>query len=156
MRRSDLYFPLKLPALCTLLLGLIASIALFARMFAQEEHVERAELQRRARFRVAVLQHGMNTAVDALQVVNRLFVTNGTVNREQFRVFTQPLLARNPYIEAFAYSSLLTPAQRPAFEARMRTRYPGFTISVMVDGKRDSRCERALPRGRIHRTDGGP
>ena len=136
MRRSDLYFPLKLPAFCTLLFGLVASVALLAWMYAKEEHVEQAELQRRAQFRVAVLQHGMNNAVDALQVVNRLFVTNGTVSQQQFRVFTQPLLARNPYIEAFAFSSVVTQAQRPAFEARMRSRYPGFTIGVMVDGKR--------------------
>ena len=136
MRRSGLPFSLKLPACCILLGGAIISFALFSWMYRQERHDEHAELERRAQFRAATLQQGMNRAVDALQVLNRLFVTNGAVSSEQFHVFTQPLLARNPYIEAFAFSALVTGAERPAFEARMRTRQAGFSIDVMLDGKR--------------------
>ena len=136
MRHRGLPLTLKLPACCILLIGMSVSIALFSWTYRQERHDERAELERRAQFRVATLQQGMNNAVAALQVLNRLFVTNGTVSREQFQVFTQPLLARNPFIEAFAFSALVSQAERPAYEARMRARHPGFAIDVLVDGRR--------------------
>ena len=115
MRRTGLSFPLKRPACCVLLIGLIASIALFSWVYAREGHDEHADFERRAKFRVAALQQGVGNAVDALRIVNRLFVTNGTVSREQFQVFTEPLLAQYPYIEAFGFHQLVSGAERPAF-----------------------------------------
>ena len=136
MRRVGLPFALKRPALAVLLLGMVTSCSVFFAVYSQEERAVRATFERRAQFRIATVQQGMSNAIDALRVVNQLFVATGSVSREQFHTFTQPLLARYPYIEAFAFQRLVSRAQRPQFEAEMRARYPGFTIDELVNGKR--------------------
>jgi PAS domain S-box-containing protein len=123
-------------AWCTLVGGLCASLALSFWAYRQEQRIEQANFERRTQFRVAAVAQGVSNAMEALQVVHQLFVTNGSVSREQFHSFTQPLRTRYPYIEAFAFNRLVSKAERPAFEARMRTRYPGFMIAELADGKR--------------------
>lgn len=127
----------RLPVWRWLVLGLIASVALFSWVYRQEQRGERASFERRAQVRAMAVQQDMSNATDALQAVNLLFVANGgNVSREQFHTFAQALRASHPYIAAFAYDRLVTGDERPAFETQMRTRYPGFSITEMVDGKR--------------------
>ena len=94
MRRVRLSFPLTVSASCMLVCGLIVSFALFFWVYRQEQHDERVNFERRAQLRLAAVQQGMSKATDALQVVNQLFETNGSVSAEQFKSFTQPLRAR--------------------------------------------------------------
>ena len=136
MRDARFCLRLKRSAWCTLAFGLIASLALSFGMFRQEQRSVHDNFERRAQFRVAAVKQGMDNAIEALQVVNRLFATNGSVSREQFHFFTQPLHARHPYIERFDFQWLVSGAERPAFEARMRASYPAFAIGDMMDGKR--------------------
>lgn len=116
--------------------GLIASFFLFFWIYHLEQRNEQARFERLAHFRVSEIQHGMANAIDALEDINQLFVTNGTVSREQFHTFTKSLRARHPYIEAFAYHRRVSHADRPAFEAQLSKLYPGLTIGSMIDGKR--------------------
>jgi PAS domain S-box-containing protein len=116
--------------------GLIASCALFLWVYQLEQRNEQAGFERRALHRIAAVQRGMERAVDALQDVNQLFVTNGRVSREQFHTFTRSLHARHPYIEAFAFHRLVSQAERPAYEAQMRKSFPHFAIATLVDGNR--------------------
>ncbi|WP_168226716.1 CHASE domain-containing protein [Rhodoferax sediminis] len=128
---------MSLPAWSALALGLIVSVALFSWVYRQEYSGERANFERRTQVRVTAVQQGMSDATNALQAVNLFFVANGgNVSREQFHTFAQALRARYPYIAAFAYDRLVAGNERPAFEAHMRTRYPGFSIAEMMDGKR--------------------
>jgi signal transduction histidine kinase len=136
MRRGRFFFPLKLPASCVLVIGLIVSFTLFCWAYLNQQHNDHVNFERRALFRVAAVVQGMTNAIEALQVVNQLFVTDGSVSREQFHSFTQPLRSRYSYIEAFAFQRLVTGDERPAFEARMGTRYPGFAIQDLINGKR--------------------
>ncbi|MGV8898479.1 MAG: CHASE domain-containing protein [Burkholderiaceae bacterium] len=136
MHRIWSSFPLKLTTTLLLLCGLVVTFVIFFKVYGEEQQAARAVFDRRAQFRVMAVRQGVTDAIEALQVVNQLFVTNGSVSREQFHIFTQPLRKRHPFVEAFAYLRLVSRDERPAFEAQMRTRYPGYTIDESVDGKR--------------------
>ena len=136
MVRGRLSFPLKLPACCALAAGLLASFALFFWMVRQDQISERTIFERRVQVRVQALEQGMGRAVEALQVVNQLFVTNGTVSREQFHTFAQALRARYPYIDSFSLVRLVSNSERPAFEAQMRASHVGPGIVDIVGGQR--------------------
>jgi PAS domain S-box-containing protein len=116
--------------------GLIVSFSLFFWVYQLEQRHEQARFERRALFQSAVVQRGMDNAIEALEDINLLFVTNGSVSRAQFHTFTKALRARHPYIEAFVFNRLVSHADRLAFEAQMRHRYPGFVIASWIDGKR--------------------
>ena len=136
MARARLIFPLKLPAFCVLVAGLLASVALFSWMVSQDQGSQKTIFERRVQVRVASLDQGMGNAIEALQVVNQLFVTNGQVSRQQFHSFTRVLRARYPYIESFSLARLVSSAERPAFEARMRADHVGMGIVDLLEGQR--------------------
>jgi PAS domain S-box-containing protein len=137
MRLRRLFFSLQFSAWCILLCGILISLTLFCWQFGQEQRSAQAAFDRRSQVRVEALRQGTSNAIEALRVLNQLFViTNGNVSREQFHSFAQPLRTRYPYIEAFAFQRLVLKEERAAFEAQMRTRYPGFTIDEVIDGKR--------------------
>jgi signal transduction histidine kinase len=130
------HFRLKLPALCTLVIGLVLSCVLSLLMLDQQQQVERNIFERRTHSRIVALQQGISDAIDTLRVVNLLFVTNDHVSREQFHTFTAPLLLRHAYIDSFAFSRLVAGDERAQFEASMGASFPGFAIEEIVDGKR--------------------
>jgi PAS domain S-box-containing protein len=135
--RVGLFRSLPLSALCMLVCGLCASLTLSFWAYRQEQRIEQANFEHHVQSQIAAVEQGVSNAMEALQVVHQLFVTNnGRVSRAQFHSFTQPLRARYPYIEAFSFSRLVSQAERPAFEAQRRLDFPGFTIAEMVDGKR--------------------
>lgn len=116
---------------------MLISFGLFFLVAVNEQEERNGIFERRAEVRADSVERGLAAAVDALRVVNLLFVTNRTVvSYEQFHTFTQPLLETYPYIKAFAFSRWISDAERPAFEAQMHRRIPGFVISEIVDGQR--------------------
>ncbi|MDB5764430.1 MAG: hypothetical protein JWQ21_3425, partial [Herminiimonas sp.] len=133
MHRSRLNFSITLSALLTLLLGLAATVVLFAWAHRQEQSVEDADFERRANFRVSAVKQGLDDTIQALRVVNEAFKTFGPLTREQFHAFTRPLLARFPYIQAFTFHRIISNAERAAFEARKRVHHPGFSITEMIN-----------------------
>ncbi len=104
----------------------------------RDQELRNAQLrcERQGQLYIAAVRQGVGSAIDALQTINHFFVTNGEVGREQFQVFTQPLLQRYPYVEAFGFQRVVERDQRAAFEARMRSRDPHFAIADMVAGRR--------------------
>jgi len=118
-----------------LVLGLLVTCALFAELRSFERHKAENDFQRRAKVRVAAVREGMRSAIDSLQTTNRLFATIGSVSSNQFEHFTQPLLQRYPYIQAFSFHRIITAAERPQYEAEMRRNHPGYEITEMVEGK---------------------
>ena len=125
----------SMAALATLVLGLIVSAILFVWASRLEYDKATVDVQRRADLQLAALREGITDAAQQLAAVNQLFATVDGVTREQFHTFTQPLLARSPFIHAFGFQRIITNAARPAFEADMRKRYPGFMVKEMANGK---------------------
>ena len=136
MRRHGFSFVLLRPVWLVPPCGLIVAFALFFWVYQLEQRNEQARFERRALFQGAAVLRGMDNAIDALEDVNLLFATNGSVSREQFHTFAKAVRARHPYIEAFAFHRLVSHAERHAFEAQMRKRDPGFAIASWIDGKR--------------------
>ncbi|HCN88346.1 MAG TPA: PAS domain S-box protein [Oxalobacteraceae bacterium] len=129
------HFSVSVSALITLLVGLILTMLLFASVRRVESALQNAQFQQSAKLRTAAVAVGMLDAVEQLVVVNQLFRTFGVISREQFHSFTAPLLERYPQIQALSFQRLVLRADRRAFEAAMRHRYPDFMITEMADGR---------------------
>jgi signal transduction histidine kinase len=129
-------FPLALPAVLALVLGLSSTIGLFVWASHFEHDNLELDFKRRANIRAMVFQERVGDALLALQAVNQLFATVEPVSRSHFHTFTLPLLARFPHIQAFSFHRLISAAERSDFEAQMRRIKPDFTITeVGTDGK---------------------
>ncbi|HYC43515.1 MAG TPA: CHASE domain-containing protein, partial [Noviherbaspirillum sp.] len=50
-------------------------------------------------------------------------------------MFTEPLLQRHPYVQAFNFHRFVAGSERKAYEAHLRHRYPEFAMTQMKDGK---------------------
>ncbi|MBB5192601.1 diguanylate cyclase (GGDEF)-like protein/PAS domain S-box-containing protein [Silvimonas terrae] len=123
-------------ALFALLAGLSATALLFLGVGQLEYDRVLLDFRQQADERVFAIRDGLDDSAQVLVVLNRLFVTVDTpVTREQFHIFTQPLLARYPYVQAFNFHRIILDEDRPAYEARMRALYPGFGITMLKDGK---------------------
>ena len=123
-------------ALITLAVGLGLTFLLFASIRQVESERNNLQFQQSAKLRTAAIATGLQDAVEQLMVLNQLFRTVGVVSREQFRVFTAPLLQRYPQIQALSFQRVVMQPNRNAFEASMQRRYPGFTIGETVDNQR--------------------
>ena len=116
--------------------GVIATALLFVAVGRLEYDKVSLGFQQRANLREAAIRRGLDEAVEVLTVTNQLFATTHPVSRDQFRVFTSPLLERYPFIHAFNYHRLLTHAQRDAVEAELSLVMPGTVITEMRPGGR--------------------
>lgn len=129
-------WPVKLShaAVLTLLIGLVGTVALFLGLRRLEHDKAELDFQQRANVRILAVQQRMDETVQILKVINRLFATFEPVQREHFRKFTEPLLQRYPYIQAFNFHRLVTERERPSYEARMRSEHPGFAMKQLRNG----------------------
>src|SRR5687767_13549664 len=110
-------------AALTLGAGLAATTVLFVAVSALEFSKMELSFQQRANARVTAIERGLADAVEVVNVLNELFRTVQPVSREQFHSFSEPLLQRYPFIQAFNYHRVLAHADRPAFEAAMQERF---------------------------------
>jgi diguanylate cyclase (GGDEF)-like protein/PAS domain S-box-containing protein len=124
---------------CAALLALAAGLAAVAFLFITvrdlEQKAQATDFRQQANVRAMRLEQGIGEAVNSLIVLNQLFVTNETVSREQFRVFTEPLVRRHPYIQAFNFHRILSAGERAAYEAEMRQRFPAFAVIELAAGR---------------------
>ena len=133
MFRSSSQVSISIAALLTLLIGVTLTVLMFAAARRYEYHKTTAEFQLRAHVRLAAIVEGTTNAIDGLRSVNRLFATVGPVTREQFRMFTQPVLARAPYIQAFTFERLVPASELGVFETGMRRKFPDFAVTSLHD-----------------------
>ncbi|PHV06013.1 bifunctional diguanylate cyclase/phosphodiesterase [Janthinobacterium sp. BJB412] len=127
---------LSAAAALTLGAGLAATALLCAAVGALERETFELGFQQRANLRVAALRRGLDDAVEVLTVTNELFKTFGQPSREQFHDFTLPLLRRYPFIQAFNYQRALGEDERPAYEAALAARLPGYQVRERAEGDR--------------------
>ncbi|MFD2273403.1 CHASE domain-containing protein [Undibacterium arcticum] len=112
-------------------MGLIITQSLFVSVSRLEHDKAALNFRQQADLRIAAVRQGLEEAVQVLTVLNQLFATVEPVSRAQFHSFTQPLLQRYPYIQAFNFHRLVSLAERPAYEAEMRQHTPGFVVTEL-------------------------
>jgi diguanylate cyclase (GGDEF)-like protein/PAS domain S-box-containing protein len=123
-------------ALFALTVGIVLTVVLSAQVYRLETANDNNAFTRRAELRFRVFNQGVHDSVAGLRSLNRLFaVNNARVSREQFRDFTLPLLREDPHVRSFVFLRYVTGPERPAYEAAMRKRDPGFTITYVQDAK---------------------
>jgi diguanylate cyclase (GGDEF)-like protein len=135
MFRARSPFSLSTAPWIALGLGLVLTIFLFLGVRRLEHDKVDAAFAQNATARAAAITRGLSDAVDVLATTNRLFTVFRTVDREEFRSFTAPLLKRHPYIQALDFQRVITQTERPAFEAGMRKLYPDFVVRSRAAGK---------------------
>jgi diguanylate cyclase (GGDEF)-like protein/PAS domain S-box-containing protein len=64
-----------------------------------------------------------------------LFASRAAVSRNEFHLFTKPLLERYPYVQAIGYLRMVRRERRAAYEAALAHIRPGAGIMEMRDGK---------------------
>ncbi len=134
MFRNRPLIPLSFGALLALVLGFVLTAVLFVAMRELEHGRTRAAFEQSADAQIQAVKKRLQWSINELISVNQLFVTFDQVSREQFHSFTQPLLERNPYIQAFNFHRLVSDQQRPDFESRIRQRFPQFSITELSNG----------------------
>jgi signal transduction histidine kinase len=102
--------------------------------------IERAralqEINQAANLRFLNIESDVAEAIDAVYGLHSLFAVVDSVTREQFSLFSAPVLARYPYIRSLNYRVYLQHPERAAFEKRMRKTHPNFVITDRdFDGK---------------------
>ncbi|MFL6674918.1 MAG: EAL domain-containing protein [Massilia sp.] len=123
-------------ALFALTAGIFLTVLLSAQVYRLETANDNNAFTRGAELRFRIFNQGVHDSVAGLRSVNRLFAVNNTrVSREQFREFTLPLLEEDHYVRSFVFLRYVTGPERPAYEAAMRKRDPGFTITYVQDAK---------------------
>ncbi|MDB5764802.1 MAG: hypothetical protein JWQ21_3797 [Herminiimonas sp.] len=130
-----MHFSVSVSALITLVVGLSLTALLFASVRRVESERQKVQFQQNAKLRTAAVAAGLQDAVEQLMVLNQLFRTVGMISREQFRVFTAPLLERYPQLQALSFQRLVMQRDRRAYETAMRRRYPDFMITELIDGR---------------------
>ena len=118
-------------AALTLIAGLLVTAILHTAVSRLEQDKLALGFQQRANLRVAAIRRGLDEAVEVLSATNQLFAAVSPVTREQFRVFTQPLLLRHPFIQAFNFHRLVAQAQLADFEAGLRRQVPAYAMREM-------------------------
>jgi|GEM_PF-215031 len=135
MPKSRLSFNLSASAVLALAIGFAATTVLFIGLRRLEHDKVDLDFQKRASARVVAVQQQLDETVQVLRVLNQLFATFEPISREQFRVFTEPLLQRHPYVQAFNFHRFIPGNEREAYEARMREQFPGFSMRQLSNGE---------------------
>lgn len=136
-RPRRLRVPLALPLLAVLVLGILASAAMFLQMQAREYEFENFRFELAADASVAALRSGLDNVVLAQKGFNRSVEPLVPVSSERLQALAQPILSDFPYLRTLQFVPLGTaPGPRPV----ARTAQPdSFTVTVPVyrAGERD-------------------
>ena len=118
----------SLAAILTLATGCAVTGLLFIAVSALEYGKMELSFQQRAHMRAAAIHRGLDDTLELVTILNGLFKSVGDVSREQFADFTQPLLARYPFVQAFNSHRMMDEPAARRYEAAMQTRYPGYRL----------------------------
>ncbi|MHA4870679.1 bifunctional diguanylate cyclase/phosphodiesterase [Duganella sp. PWIR1] len=119
---------ISLAAILTLLTGFAVTGMLFVAVSALEYSKMELSFQQRGHIRAAAIRRGMDDTLELVTILNGLFKSVGVVSREQFANFTQPLLARYPFVQAFNYQRVMDDATARRHEAETQAQHPGYRL----------------------------
>lgn len=109
----------------------LVSIGAGALAHIYEDHLKRAELERRTLELASTLRTGLATPVESLFAIQSLLQMpqkNG-LSLAQFRKFAGPAIVRHPEIAGLEWFPLVSSEERADFERRVAKEQPGFRIT---------------------------
>jgi CHASE1-domain containing sensor protein len=112
------------------LLGVAASLALFAVLWKFERREAQLEVRAAARERTELLRNKIECSMEVLHSIAQLCADGADVTASRFRDFTAEALARHPEIQALSWDPCVPLAERAAYEQTARASgSPGFTFT---------------------------
>ncbi|MBF0143419.1 MAG: CHASE domain-containing protein [Magnetococcales bacterium] len=98
--------------------------------------------------RLQALRHGLQAHLAPLEDIRSFYYGSQFVDRSEFTLFCQPILARLPGIRSFHWVPRVEPDEREKFLATARADLPEFRIITSKspgDNPTDSPCDRCFP-----------
>ncbi len=133
-------------AIATAVIGAALSVVLFVATRGLHQKALQDEFAGLAEERIAAVKLTVERDLDVLHSVNAFFEASNFVDRDEFRAFTSPLLARQPGIQALEWIPRVTADRRAEFEQSARA--DGLTDFVITqrsaDGTRVKADDRAV------------
>jgi CHASE1-domain containing sensor protein len=123
---SDVTLPTGLLAargvpIAIMLVGLAASLAVFAWTTLHGRAARRIEFDRRAASVARAAQASFDVPLEVLRSIPALFGASETVTRQEFRSFVRPSLSRYPWIYALEWIPRVPRSDRGVYEAAARS-----------------------------------
>ena len=125
------YHAAKLAAL----LGIAASLALFAVLFWFSRREAQVEARASAQQRTELLRNKIECSMEVLHSIAQLCADGPDISASRFHDFTSEALARHPEIQALSWDPCVPLAQRASYEQRARADgLTGFTFTEFNAG----------------------
>lgn len=110
--------PARAPALCALVLGLLASAVMAGLLWQEQKRSGEEQVRKLALDRAEVIRGQLLRSMEVLHALAALYETHKNVTREEFGVFVSSTLARQPELQALAWDPRVPGAQRQQWEQR--------------------------------------
>ena len=112
--------PRRISIVIVILIGLALTVTSYFLVRTWELDVIDSEFERRANNHAVVLQTRIDEHLKLLESLAGLFLASKQVERNEFRRFVEPFLARHPEIQAYGWNPLVQYDERGKFEAAAR------------------------------------
>jgi len=122
--------PARAPAFVALVLGLLVSAALFSVLRQGQQRAWQDEVRRLGQDRAELLRGQVMRSMEVLHAMAAFFAAEKDVSREEFGIFVNEALGRQPELQALAWDPRVPGAERQAWEDRAKADgFPGFTFT---------------------------
>jgi diguanylate cyclase (GGDEF)-like protein/PAS domain S-box-containing protein len=112
-----------------LAIGISLSVITFNSVRIQDEFAVKTAFQRAAETHASEITQGIDQSVQLIRSVDALFQATGSVSKEGFHAFVQPLLKQYPGVQAVEWVPRIKAEQLEQFEKRAQQAFPGFRIT---------------------------
>jgi len=107
---------------------------LAAALYSAEWTRSNYDFERRVQNRAAAIARSVDDAALALRAAQLLLQSSPGLGETQYRDFVAPLVAPYTYLHALLFYRFVPDEERPAYEARRASEWPGFRIRERSGG----------------------
>ncbi len=118
-RGADRY-PIWLSAGLSCALGFVITLFIWAWSVSAQTQNIASQLHFDAQTRIRLINYTMSGNIEVLTSIERFFASTTNVDREEYRSFTLPLLARTPSLLGISWLQMVPDEERDGFEQELR------------------------------------
>ncbi|MBB1488599.1 sensor domain-containing diguanylate cyclase [Oceanospirillum sediminis] len=134
--------------LSTAFVGVVLSLSAFFYSSVMEQKQTQARIESLADERLAQLKTSISATVEIIDSVGSFFDSHENVSREQFKVFTRPVLERHPELWGIHWIPRIKGEDRADFERRLR--WQGFIGQITALRAEDNSMQPAASRSEYY------